>query len=645
LLLKDMALKTFRSQTLSAESFQRFQREAQAIGKLHHKNIVDVFDFGLADGRMPYYTMELLSGYSLADELKQSGRLATGDTIKTFSQVAEALAHAHRQNIVHRDIKPANIILVADSPTASRHTQVKLVDFGIAKLAENTTISDDQSLTRAGTIFGSPLYMSPEQSLGLPTDQRTDIYSFGCAMYETLTGKPPFVGNTAFITMLHHQRQTPPTLNGSGVDSVFPQRLEAVIAKLLAKRPEDRYHTFDQVLEELDRCYGEAPPERPVSPGIETPATNSVAYGRSEGSAEMSSKGAAISKHWATALAAAGIVTLGGLALTFGGAFKQASNRTAMAVKTPAATAVSKDARVPVAEERVVRYFQGKSPDGKRKIFSFSKNVELGSFLIDDVKIVFCRGTIEVANESQIVFNPDEGPLERPELFAGFGPGDIYGVKLANASLPWTDRHIQAISQIPGLQMLDVSEIGCVSTQTLAIINGIHSLKALLISDTKITGRDLLAIKRLQELESLNVSRLKDLSPLWQHLANNPVHIINLVANGCQYNSADMANIGHIKTLLSFSATNSKIDNVALASLAPATHLQALRLEHNGICHGAEQYFARYKELQKVRLNRKDHFDGSRWAQLHDLLPPGCLLKSGDPEDLREDVTPVKWSY
>ena len=598
-----MALKTFRSQTLSAESFQRFQREAQAIGKLHHKNIVDVFDFGLADGRMPYYTMELLSGYSLADELKQSGRLATGDTIKTFSQVAEALAHAHRQNIVHRDIKPANIILVADSPTASRHTQVKL-------------------------------YMSPEQSLGLPTDQRTDIYSFGCAMYETLTGKPPFVGNTAFITMLHHQRQTPPTLNGSGVDSVFPQRLEAVIAKLLAKRPEDRYHTFDQVLEELDRCYGEAPPERPVSPGIETPATNSVAYGRSEGSAEMSSKGAAISKHWATALAAAGIVTLGGLALTFGGAFKQASNRTAMAVKTPAATAVSKDARVPVAEERVVRYSQGKSPDGKRKIFSFSKNVELGSFLID-----------EVANESQIVFNPDEGPLERPELFAGFGPGDIYGVKLANASLPWTDRHIQAISQIPGLQMLDVSEIGCVSTQTLAIINGIHSLKALLISDTKITGRDLLAIKRLQELESLNVSRLKDLSPLWQHLANNPVHIINLVANGCQYNSADMANIGHIKTLLSFSATNSKIDNVALASLAPATHLQALRLEHNGICHGAEPYFARYKELQKVRLNRKDHFDGSRWAQLHDLLPPGCLLKSGDPEDLREDVTPVKWSY
>ncbi len=224
LLNKEMALKTFRTANLGEAAWQRFQREAQSIAKLTHPNIVQVFDFGISEQNFPYYTMELLVGESLAERLQRSARLSIADALTVFKLVADGMAHAHRLGIVHRDIKPANIFIEKDKGLGAP----RIVDFGLAKLAASQTV-DDQSLTKAGLVFGSPLYMSPEQSLGKDTDQRTDIYSFGCSLFEALTGRPPFLAGSALLTISMHQNSSPPHLVQSAVDFKFPDRLVAIV--------------------------------------------------------------------------------------------------------------------------------------------------------------------------------------------------------------------------------------------------------------------------------------------------------------------------------------------------------------------------------------------------------------------------------
>ncbi|MBK9621938.1 MAG: serine/threonine protein kinase [Candidatus Obscuribacter sp.] len=179
----DLALKTFRSAKIDQEAWLRFQREAQAIGKLEHENIVRIYDFGITKEQMPFYTMELLQGEPLSDRIAGEGPLSLKEALRIFTRVASALTHAHHSGIVHRDIKPANIYVSA--PNGTNQGIVKLVDFGIAKLAS----SKNQELTSVGLIFGSPLYMSPEQAMGGTIDHRTDIYSLGCTIVECLTEK------------------------------------------------------------------------------------------------------------------------------------------------------------------------------------------------------------------------------------------------------------------------------------------------------------------------------------------------------------------------------------------------------------------------------------------------------------------------
>lgn len=242
----DLALKTFRSAKIDQEAWLRFQREAQAIGKLEHENIVRIYDFGITKEQMPFYTMELLQGEPLSERVAGEGPLSLKEALRIFTKVASALSHAHKSGIVHRDIKPANIYVSA--PNGTNQGIVKLVDFGIAKLAS----SKNQELTSVGLIFGSPLYMSPEQAMGGNIDHRTDIYSLGCTIVECLTEKTPFEGNTIIETLSMHQQEKPPSLIDLDRGSEYPQRLEGMVRKMLAKSPDDRYQTMEEVQRELE---------------------------------------------------------------------------------------------------------------------------------------------------------------------------------------------------------------------------------------------------------------------------------------------------------------------------------------------------------------------------------------------------------
>jgi serine/threonine protein kinase len=243
LMAKELALKVLRTEQISAVIWRRFQTEAQAIARLDHPNVVKIYDMGQSQDGVPYYTMDLLLGESLADFLDREDVLTVEQALPIFRQVCAGLAYAHDRGIIHRDIKPANIMLLTEPQGA-----IKIVDFGIAKLSNNGEAG--QGLTRPGEVFGSPLYMSPEQCLGLAIDHRTDIYSVGITFFEALTGRAPFIGRSAVETTAMHQSDTTPLLKDIG-DSEYPQKLERIIAKMLAKSPEQRYQSLADAANEL----------------------------------------------------------------------------------------------------------------------------------------------------------------------------------------------------------------------------------------------------------------------------------------------------------------------------------------------------------------------------------------------------------
>lgn len=247
---REYALKTLNENQVTEESWRRFQVEAQSIARMSHPNVVVIYNLGIHNGFLPYYVMDLLNGESLFDRLNRVEVLSVQDAIPIFTQVCDGLGYAHKKGIVHRDIKPDNIFLLKEPEPGG--ISVKIVDFGIAKLSDAKD-PKNQQLTKVGEVFGTPFYMSPEQCMGLRVDGRSDIYSLGCALFETLTGTPPFRGINSMETMMMHQNDAPPSLEKASHGSKFPESIEILIAKTLAKEPMDRYQSMEQLKQDLNK--------------------------------------------------------------------------------------------------------------------------------------------------------------------------------------------------------------------------------------------------------------------------------------------------------------------------------------------------------------------------------------------------------
>jgi Protein kinase domain/PEGA domain len=244
---KTFAVKVLKTVHSARPDFvARFQREAVAASQIRHPGIVDVFDFGRAAEGSFYCVMEYLPGETLAERLSRSSALPVGEAVRIGRDMARALSAAHSQGIFHRDIKPENVLLV---PQAGAPEVVKLVDFGIARLAETAR---DGRETGEGLILGTPQYMSPEQASGLSQDARADIYSLGVLLWELLAGAPPFRGASATHVLAAHLLEPAPRLPRSGPHGPLPRRLGRLLARMLAKRPEDRPDRMDAIAAELD---------------------------------------------------------------------------------------------------------------------------------------------------------------------------------------------------------------------------------------------------------------------------------------------------------------------------------------------------------------------------------------------------------
>jgi serine/threonine protein kinase len=244
-----VAIKTIRAELVANQTMlQRFQQEAMAISKLHHPNIVTVYDFGVSLDGITYLAMDYLDGTSLADLLNNEGKLTLERTMPLFLQACHGLKHAHDNGIIHRDFKASNLMVCQE---ADGREVVKIVDFGMAKLMRlDTEGRSAQELTQLGEVFGSPLYMSPEQCKGQKLDERSDIYSLACVFYYALAGRPPFLGDNVLDTLQKqiHDEADPPSNFQSGISL----DLDAIILKCLRKDPDERYQNMSQILMDLE---------------------------------------------------------------------------------------------------------------------------------------------------------------------------------------------------------------------------------------------------------------------------------------------------------------------------------------------------------------------------------------------------------
>jgi len=269
-----VAVKTLREDLARDATFQaRFRREAQSAASLNHPSIIAVYDTGedmAGPSNVPYIVMEYVDGRTLRDLLREDRRLLPERALEITDGVLRALDYSHRHGIVHRDIKPANVML-------TRSAEVKVMDFGIAR-----AVSDAQAtMTQTAQVIGTAQYLSPEQARGERVDARSDLYSTGCLLYELLTGRPPFTGDSPVAIAYQHVRENP--IPPSRVDPEIPSWADSIVLKAMAKDPADRYQSAAEMRTDIQRALSGVPVAAPPQTAEMYPNTQRLGPAATDG--------------------------------------------------------------------------------------------------------------------------------------------------------------------------------------------------------------------------------------------------------------------------------------------------------------------------------------------------------------------------
>jgi len=257
MLKKNVAIKCLKS--LDWNQLMDFQKEAQATSKLDHPLIIKIFDFGALPSGAPYMVMEHVDGTSLKQFVDSNGPLKERDALPLFADLARAFAYAHKKGVFHRDVKSSNVIVVHQNnfsaPSDTLDFDVRVIDFGVAAFK---SAEAESQLASGVTLVGTPPYMAPDQMYGIRYDARSEIYSLGCLFYETLCGSAPFKGDSALETLNMHASRQPEPLGNRRPEGEFSPELEELVMRCLAKRPEERFTSMDDLVQQLENLMGES---------------------------------------------------------------------------------------------------------------------------------------------------------------------------------------------------------------------------------------------------------------------------------------------------------------------------------------------------------------------------------------------------
>ncbi|MBX9942325.1 MAG: serine/threonine protein kinase [Candidatus Obscuribacterales bacterium] len=611
-LQRTCAVKFLNPDLLSRETFERFQEEARISASLNHPSICTIYDLGLHQGILPYYAMDFIKGANLEEVIHRHGPLSSGAVLELYADICEALAYAHRRGIIHKDLKPANFMLYHET---SGKMGVKILDFGIAELSDRDK-QEDGDIEKE--ISGSAAYMSPEQFRGEKLDKRTDIYSIGASIYETLTGTPPFdYYDYESLEEAHLNEEAKAMSERTGIE--FPGALEAIVAKCLKKSPTDRYQNASELAIDLRRVLeGKAP--QFAKPNYLTNRLTKIDY-RDESTSSKQLKVLA-------AVAFLGIAVLFSLIqINVGktsretGSIKPSNMLERHITHSPLASEASKfmfgnpSGVEKLAEEfcksKIEPYAKNISPNGSRT-FVFPENFTLGDIEVLRAsngtvsRTLPANATIVVEEGAPIGYKPDELVFKFKELYSGFKSGDFTKLSIEGpfASEPG---NLGFLAAVKGIQRLTFADCPEDKGEIAKGLSNFKDLKNLEFGTSKI------------DLRKLKGSDLPDSLSYFLYSPSCPI-----------------ANYGPPAKAFSgkrIGSLNIPLKESDLEDLKAAVSIEVLTLRKPKLTPGFIENLSKLKGLRKIVINNLEYRDGIE--ELIERLPPlgGLYIEVFSPLD------------
>jgi serine/threonine protein kinase len=628
MLQQEYALKTISQQ--DPERWRRFQNEAQAIARLSHPNLISIYNFGLHRQR-PYYVMDLLDGLDLGEKLKRDGALDAADALPIFIEVCAGIGYAHSKGVVHRDIKPSNIVLLKPKPGIS--VRSKVLDFGIAKLLDSARLQD---LTRAGEVFGTPFYMSPEQCQGKAVDSRSDIYSLGCTIFETLSAELPIQGGNALETMLLHVSEAPRKLSQVSGKVSSPE-LELILARTLAKDPAHRYQT----MEHLGRDLGQVLQARPLSRKPEGQALTSETFGSIRGTTVSHANatadgdahtGASQTTSIIRPVAYLGVVLLVVAACFFVGGvwiFAKRSSPPAPAQRGAASTVDSREVDSPGSAKQQHAFPKGvlydKIDHSVRQVASASLKVRapfssLGddfgypvkNFTFPDDVVIgqigkmgegpyAATGKLAFPPDVLLQFSPDEIVTQPYKIncLQRFKRGDIFALRIKNC--PVSDQLLILGADIPGVCRLDLSGASLLTEKIGPALAKFDSVEFCDVSDTGLSGIVVARLGCWDKVRTFYYAHGKAVEPVIEKLPQCR-HLTKLGFKGCVLSSRDFALLASCRGLTNLDLDDTNLRTADLKGLARLPKLSELCLRNTPLDKSALPVLRHFKALKHLYI-------------------------------------------
>lgn len=639
------ALKCLNKCQRNDINWRRFENEAKAANMLDHANLLRVFDFGLLPGGRPYFLMELVNGVTLADEVRRLGRLPMKRAIKIFIQVAFAIQYAHDHGIIHRDLKPSNIML--EKKEGEENEAVKVVDFGIAKLT-GVDEFNQQTLTKTGEIFGSPLYMSPEQCSGTGIDNRADLYSLGCLFYEALTGAPPFIGETALATMMKHQNELPLSLKEASMGIGFPTGLEKIVAKLLEKDANLRYQKANSLAADLIEL------ERALSGDANsTTATQQIGELRADRGKVSAQAPADIAINTiliATLTAVIGAVAGAGICyVVLSSQIKDLKtyyeDREASA--SPFAAASQSAPPPKVGSNQYSRPKAGSFSRivGDERILTFPKGVCLGTIIDDFAFVTEAEGERKFPKQRRLSLMVRNNALESPDLLAGFAADDLVFLNFSSAPTFKSDG-FSAMENLTGLKAINLKHT-LFNNAALLSLEKMVNLRYANFNDTRVHGDGLAKLPILPNLNAMDVSNNSGMLPFCRTLSELK-NLYELQMQHCQLDDVAAKDISQCQSLRVLCISQNKdITDAGVSYLKELKNLAWLDLSGTSVSPNCLESLVEMRSLRMVELGELAWTESQRksFEKAMKAKAPSVEIFWNDQEtsNLGQNLPDFKW--
>lgn len=611
LMNRQFALKCLNKFQTEDAGWRRFKNEAKAAHMLDHANLIKVYEFGLLPGGQPFFLMELVEGVTLADEIERLGHLPAERVIKIFIQVAFAIGYAHDNRVVHRDLKPSNIMLMSGKSEEEAEI-VKVVDFGIAKLT-GVDEFNQQTLTKTGEIFGSPLYMSPEQCMGTAVDHRSDLYSLGCVLYEALTSAPPFWGESALSTMMKHQSEVQASLKEASLGMHFPAGLERIVHKLLEKDPQNRYQSASQLAADLIHV------ERALSDGGThelTPSITSVEpkYGskivtRDEEEFQRKQRSLLIASVAAVAF------TFGVLSHYVVGYFSEREKPPSSLVEEAQASnssngTTNSSASDVHSDSKEIKFWS--QIDKDRRVFSFPPDPSMGKIVVANGETYEATGRVSVPKEMPLGIVANENLIKNPDFLDRFRPEEIsvFDFNKSKISSHLIYDKVSRMSDLKGLNLYDTEFLD----RDAHILANFKKLLYLNLGFTGVRCEEALKYAPTKNLNSLDLTCVSDGKYAIKALPEM-TQLRQILLVDCHVTDDDLRELAKSDHLRILSLAWNKVTDRGILHLTQLKSLEYLDLSETKVSPEVWKTIVQIPNLRKVKIAQfrsKDWSPGER---------------------------------